>query len=48
LEVFFGEGQGAFGEGVFEGLDGHVGKVFVLAYWDVSDRLDVWFLGLWL
>lgn len=32
LQVFFREREGAFGEGVFEGLDCYVGKVFVLAW----------------
>ena len=37
LQVGFGEGEGVFGEGVFEGLQGYVGEVFVLAcvLWEV-------------
>jgi hypothetical protein len=32
LQVGGGEGEGVFGEGVFEGLEGYVGEVFVLAW----------------
>jgi hypothetical protein len=32
LQVGVGEREGVFGEGVFEGLEGYVGEIFILAW----------------